>query len=305
MPALDTSASSVAMGQINNLDFGNIIGGPLNAVIDAQAMAAQTTVDFVQRVGFQDNNGQLEAVNLTFMFEDGSGIFRRVQVPLLTVIPVPFIVVDAVDIQFKARIAASAQQSSEERRQSEFKAAAEAKLRWGRQKFNMSASYSSKKDSKATQESKYSVEYTMDVHVHASQSGLTQGMGELLNILQDGISNTPMETQITIFSLPSSLSTSDGSAFTGDGSFKILVLDAAGEPIDQAAITVTTSAGAIVDVTASTGTDGIGTLSLAGDDSVIVAGTNLTETLQISVNTGGADPEVTNLARAVTIIRPA
>ena len=34
------------------LDFGNLIGGPLNAVITAQAMAAQSTASFIKSVGF-------------------------------------------------------------------------------------------------------------------------------------------------------------------------------------------------------------------------------------------------------------
>jgi hypothetical protein len=34
------------------LDFGNLIGGPLNAVITAQSMAAQSTAQFIKEVGF-------------------------------------------------------------------------------------------------------------------------------------------------------------------------------------------------------------------------------------------------------------
>src|SRR2546423_681474 len=38
--------------ELATLDFGNLIGGPLVAVITAQALAARSTADFVKTVGF-------------------------------------------------------------------------------------------------------------------------------------------------------------------------------------------------------------------------------------------------------------
>lgn len=237
MAALDTSAGNVALGQLSALPFKNIIGGPLTASIEAQALAAKTTVDFIRAVGLQEINGKLEAINVEFTFQDGAGTFRRVRVPILTIIPIPFIVIDTVDIQFKARIAASAQQSTEDRTETEFKAAASAS--WGAPRFgvgvSVSASYSAKKDSKASQESKYSVEYTMDVHVHASQSGLPQGMAQILNILQDGISSKPEGKEINVFGLPAGISLDE----TLSESFTVLALDDTGDAPATYSIAVT------------------------------------------------------------------
>jgi hypothetical protein len=39
--------------ELASIDFANLIGGPLMAVVDAQAKAAQSTVAFIKRVGFQ------------------------------------------------------------------------------------------------------------------------------------------------------------------------------------------------------------------------------------------------------------
>lgn len=39
--------------EISSLDFGSIIGGPLRAVVEAQAQAASTTVNFIRSVGFE------------------------------------------------------------------------------------------------------------------------------------------------------------------------------------------------------------------------------------------------------------
>ena len=47
----------------------------------------------------------------------------------------------------------------------------------------MKANYSSKKDSKATQSSQYSVEYTMDVAVKAGQDSMPAGLAKVLELL--------------------------------------------------------------------------------------------------------------------------
>lgn len=308
---LDTSASSIALGQLSALPFGNIIGGPLNAAIEAQAKAAQTTVDFIQSVGFDESlNGQLSARTLEFTFEDGAGIFRRVTVPLLSVIPIPFIVIDAVDIQFKARIAASASQKTEVKKQNSFSGSARGRFRFWGQRLDISAGYSSKKDSKASQESKYSVEYTMDVHVHASQAGIPQGMAEVLNILQDGISNTPNESRITVISLPNIITLAAGVDDIGDNDneFRLLILDASGEPIvgEGASVTVTPVNGGLDAIEpVNPNTSGIVPLTLVkGQEFPEASGAQLTETLEILVTIGtDENTETTTLTRNITLRR--
>lgn len=51
----------------------------------------------------------------------------------------------------------------------------------------MNANYSSKKDSKATQDSKYSVEYTMDVAVKAGQDSMPAGLAKVLELLGNAL----------------------------------------------------------------------------------------------------------------------
>src|SRR3712207_255498 len=41
-------------GELSSLDFSNLIGGPLTAVVEAQSQAAQSTVDFIKAMGFDD-----------------------------------------------------------------------------------------------------------------------------------------------------------------------------------------------------------------------------------------------------------
>jgi Protein of unknown function (DUF2589) len=67
--------------------------GPLTAVIKAQAMAAQSTADFIKSVGLDENNN---VVNIDFDYEavnttTGEKYTNTLTVPLLTIIPIPFI----------------------------------------------------------------------------------------------------------------------------------------------------------------------------------------------------------------------
>ena len=186
--AIDTTPSQVATNALQAIPFGSIIGGPLKACIEAQAMAAQTSWQFIQEVGLNTdpNTGKKEAVNVSFEFLQ-NGRMVQLNVPLLTIVPIPYIAIHDIDINFKANISASSSSVSEQSSSSALDAGAEvtAGLKVGpfHMDAKMNANYSSKKDSKATQESKYSVEYTMDVAVKAGQDSMPAGLAKVLELL--------------------------------------------------------------------------------------------------------------------------
>jgi hypothetical protein len=186
--AIDTAPSQVATSALQAIPFGSIIGGPLKACIEAQAMAAQTSWNFIQEVGLNTNKetGQKEAVNVSFQFMQ-NGRMAQLNVPLLTIVPIPYIAIQNIDINFKANISASSSSSSEQSSSSAVDVGGEASMHLGWGPFSMDASmkanYSSKKDSKATQNSQYSVEYTMDVAVKAGQDSMPAGLAKVLELL--------------------------------------------------------------------------------------------------------------------------
>ena len=194
------AASNAATSALNSIPFENIIGAPLEACIRAQQTAAQSTVDFINAVGLQeitetDNNGKettrVEAIYVSFQFIQG-GRMVQMNVPLLSIVPIPYIAINTIDINFKANITASTVNTTEDTKSySKDTKEDEARSRVDKGKWrvkktttsNFSAQVSSKKDSKATQESKYSVEYTMDVAVHASQDSMPAGMAKVLEMI--------------------------------------------------------------------------------------------------------------------------
>jgi hypothetical protein len=130
----------------------------------------------------------LQYVRFSYTSGDES---RELLVPLLTIVPIPYIRIDDMTVQFKANI--SAESATDSTRTSTESRAAElgvtGKYGWGPASVQASfnASYSSKKDSTSAATSKYSVEYTMDVYVHVVQDDLPKGMQTVLGLLSDGI----------------------------------------------------------------------------------------------------------------------
>ncbi|MDJ0599818.1 MAG: DUF2589 domain-containing protein [Crocosphaera sp.] len=210
MPAIDTTPSKVATAALQGIPFSALIGGPLGAAVDAQAQSAKTTIDFIQNVGMTGSADNRKAIQVEFVYY-ADGREAKLIVPLLTILPIPYLSVDSVDINFKASINASSSTYQENTTEEETKAAGSADVTFGwgpvSATAHFEASYSSKKDSKATQESKYSVEYTMDVHIHAGQEDMPAGLAKVLNILGDSITPTPNKANIQV--VPSTLVAND------------------------------------------------------------------------------------------------
>lgn len=190
--AIDQTPSQVATNALTALPFGNIIGGPLKACIEAQAMAAKTSWNFIQEVGLNTDpeTGEKKTVNVSFQFVK-DGRMAQLNVPLLTIVPIPYIAIQSIDIAFKANINASSSSSTVENESTSIDAglAGSTSLNLGLFKVNADfhANYSSKKDSTATQESKYSVEYTMDVAVKAGQDSMPAGLAKVLELLGNSL----------------------------------------------------------------------------------------------------------------------
>jgi len=215
--------------ELASLDFGNLIGGPLTAVITAQSMAAQSTAEFIKSVGFYQEgqtNADGDDIGNTPIYVDfkypkeitpyqpaiaavaavpASGdtpaipavaavpavpaVYQVMQfsVPILTMLPIPFIKVDIITIDFNAKIT-----SMETQTQSADLSVGvnlEVKQRWpgGSAKLNASVAYKKSTSSGSSVERTYS----MAIHVQASQDEMPAGMEKLLGILEGAMISKP------------------------------------------------------------------------------------------------------------------
>ena len=286
--------------ELASLDFGNLIGGPLVAVITAQSLAARSTADFIKTVGFYAD-GHLDAdgvdvggtpVYVDFKYpkeiqpyipgktvyvvqqitvvDGGSGYLStaipnvtispdnagatvvkpavltgdkvsgfnyvvpathlyfappevmidpppsgtgnttatavvvvsvhhidpgvdaiyqdmKFSVPILSMLPIPFIKVDLVTIDFNAKI--SSIETASESSDLAISGSLEVRQRWpsGSAKLNVSCAYKKSSASGSSVERTYS----MAIHVQASQDEMPAGMEKLLGILEGAMLSRP------------------------------------------------------------------------------------------------------------------
>jgi hypothetical protein len=185
----------MAIGEeLSSIDFKSMIGGPLDAVVRAQAQSAQTSVDFIKAVGFDEDSNQPTMVTFSYMkaieIKDADGNVTSVEpkkfdltVPILTMLPIPFIRIEETTISFNAKIN-SVQESTTSSSKS-LNASLSAKGGWGPVSVKVSASFSSK--SAKSSSSKIERTYSLSVNVRAVQDELPAGTEKLLSILENSI----------------------------------------------------------------------------------------------------------------------
>ena len=86
--------------QFTGLPIENLISAPLVAAAEGQKSLAATTAQFITEVGM-DSSGNTKSV--TFNYEDGS---EKVvlDVPLLSIINIPSLCVDSIDVEFNMEV---------------------------------------------------------------------------------------------------------------------------------------------------------------------------------------------------------
>ena len=196
--------SQKTLSTLQGLPFDNLIGGPLNACVNAQANAAQTTINFIKEIGLQDvtdenGNTRTEAIYVYFSFiQNGRKV--NISVPLLAIVPIPYIGINTIDINFKATVSGVESESKTDEYTRETKRDTKsAGFSLFRPKVTtMKGSVSTKKDSKSTQDSKFSVEATIDVAVHASQDSMPAGMARILELLGSALDLVDPNGELTV-----------------------------------------------------------------------------------------------------------
>ena len=155
----DTSGSEAMISYMKALPFDHIIGAPLMACIKAQQASAQVTWEAIREMGFDKSDesaGEEEVAMVSFLFQQG-GFTRKITVPLLTLIPIPYMQIDYVDLKFRADMSTTSEGE-------------------------LTAKYSNTMDSQAARTSKYNVTNEIDINIHATTSGMPAGIAKLLDI---------------------------------------------------------------------------------------------------------------------------
>ncbi|MDY4666031.1 MAG: DUF2589 domain-containing protein [Prevotella sp.] len=176
-----------SIGTLQGLPFDNLIGGPLSACIQAQNDAAMTSINFINNVCLNEDKetGEKSAIYVSFSFiQNGRKVV--INVPLIAIVPIPYIAINSIDISFKATVNGVESESSSTETEYESKGNKKSTRKSGlfrRKTTTINSTFSTKRDSKSTQDSKFSVEATIDVAVHAGQESMPAGMAKILEML--------------------------------------------------------------------------------------------------------------------------
>lgn len=166
--------------QFAGLRMDQLIGGPLSAAADASTQLANSTADFIDRVGF-DSDGKARTVAFGYqkrsMNDDGTSNLdeMKVEVPMLAIVPIPNLQIDEVNILFDMEVKQSEQSESSK----DMSASMSANARIFTAKVNISGSVSS--HSSNTRSSDNSAKYHVDVR--ATNHGMPEGLARVLDMM--------------------------------------------------------------------------------------------------------------------------
>lgn len=105
---ITTEDIKTANTAFDSIPFENLIGAPLCACVNAQKQAAEATMNYIQELGFDKskNSDDLSVIMVSFEFIQ-EGRTKKMKLPLLSIVPVPYLQIDTVDIKFTAEVAAN------------------------------------------------------------------------------------------------------------------------------------------------------------------------------------------------------
>jgi hypothetical protein len=182
--------------ELQDLPLEAMIGGPMQAAIKAQALSAQTTVEFINSVGLEEypiGTGNLRARTVDFRYvrsledPDYPGVFNEyptsLTVPLLTIVPIPYIRISDMNITFEFKISNTQLSTTEQK----FNVGVEGKVSGFFYSVKINASYTYQKlEREQTDRSA-----TLKITVNAVQDAIPEGLARVLSLLQDAIIGRP------------------------------------------------------------------------------------------------------------------
>lgn len=214
--------------ELSSIDFASMLGGPLVAVVNAQAQAAMSTVNFIKEVGFKkpaaqqvagDDTSTEEPIYVAFKYPKELSPYQpavpadpgdpaavpprparpaqpavpavyetqKLEVPILTMLPIPFIRIDLTTIDFNAKINSVEYQKTDTSLKVDAALEVKASWLWGSAKLNVSTAFQRTTQQGNTVDRTYS----LVVHIKAVQDEMPAGMERLLGILEGAITSMP------------------------------------------------------------------------------------------------------------------
>lgn len=169
--------------QFSALPMSSLIGGPLQAACDAQLQLANATVNFIKTVGMEEDGVSARTAQFAYerIKEDGSIEKMNIQAPLLSIVKIPSLAINTLDITFDMEVKTAEETKSSDDKKVETEASAGFHL-FGA-KISIKGSVSSHKEN--TRKTDTSAKY--HVELHARDDGMSEGLSRVLDFMQSSI----------------------------------------------------------------------------------------------------------------------
>lgn len=201
---------SRAVQELAQIPFSQLIGSPLKAAVEAQALAAQSTIEFIQKVGFKQPSGvgagtdlvfadpandadagELRSVTFKYDKKDENDTMKTfsLTVPFLAITPIPYLRVDEITIDFNAKLTDSIERKTDSSFNLSTSVTGSYSAFWSPVKVEARVSATYNQTSGTTE--KQHRDYSMQIHVRAVQDEIPSGLSRMLDMLEQAIHEQP------------------------------------------------------------------------------------------------------------------
>jgi hypothetical protein len=155
--------------KLASLDFKHIIGGPLKACVEAQEEAARASYDYITASLMEkdkDGVADFKPVMMHFYFIM-NGSYNELSIPLMSILPIPYMNIEHVDLNFQAEVTFSDKSKSND-------------------KYELKACYPVFRDTTnidTTTQSDITVRQNIDIKLRASTTDQPVGISKLIQVL--------------------------------------------------------------------------------------------------------------------------
>lgn len=160
-----------------------LIGAPLQAACESQQKLAESALDYMLRIGFEEGdlkNARLIKFNLERPVETPEGVTTstiEVQAPFLGLVPIPSLLIESVDVDFQMEVTST--ETSKDTTTAEITTKAGYKGLFSRVSVEVQGRVATSREN--TRSTNQTAKY--QVHVSARQQRPTEGMSKLMDIL--------------------------------------------------------------------------------------------------------------------------
>lgn len=186
---------------LTDIPLGHIVGSPLKSAVEAQALAAQATVEFIKQVGFKPvtpgtnsdlideasastNLGSVRQVVFKYTRQGETALETvELSIPILSIIPIPYIRVEEIETDFTIKITETNSFTSRTGTQTGLRRSAE----WGAPHYGFKAAYARRTQRLSERQNYVDTSATMKVRIKAVQDELPSGIARILDIMEDSL----------------------------------------------------------------------------------------------------------------------